>query len=171
MTSVGAARKRRVTLGERGMVASGVLTIAFHSSGGWLFVTLLGMKKRLSGPELVAATVEAVAAVGPWVRDSTGEVPEPSRADIAHATRLSAQLLAELIPGGAVEVRVPPFVAVQCGEGVSHRRGTPPNVVEMGPREWLRLVVGEKDFGELDATISGVRADQIAEAFPLLRLR
>ncbi len=34
-------------------------------------------------------------------------------------------------PGRAIEVRVPPYAAVQCGEGPTHTRGTPPNTIEM----------------------------------------
>lgn len=45
-------------------------------------------------------------------------------------------------PGRAVEVRVPPYGAVQCIKGVWHTRGTPPNVVETDAATWLALVVG-----------------------------
>ena len=55
----------------------------------------------------------------------------------ACAVRYSLQVLAELHPGQAVEVRVPPFGAVQIGAGTVHRRGTPPSVVEMDTDTWL----------------------------------
>ena len=56
--------------------------------------------------------------------------------------RLTARTLAALAPGASVEVRVPPFVAVQCISGPRHTRGTPPNVVETDPRTWLLLATG-----------------------------
>ena len=43
--------------------------------------------------------------------------------------------LAELVkaaPGRAIEVRIPPYAAIQCGEGPTHTRGIPPNVIEIG---------------------------------------
>ena len=39
--------------------------------------------------------------------------------------------ISKLAPGHAVELRIPPYSAIQCVEGPKHRRGTPPNVVEM----------------------------------------
>ena len=56
--------------------------------------------------------------------------------------RLTARTLAGLAPGASVELRIPPFAAVQCISGPEHRRGTPPNVVEADPRTWLLLVTG-----------------------------
>ena len=65
----------------------------------------------------------------------------PGRA--GHATvRLLAEILAAQAPGRSVEVRVPPFVAVQAIAGPRHTRGTPPNVVETDPMTWLRLATG-----------------------------
>ncbi|MDN6619820.1 MAG: sterol carrier family protein, partial [Corynebacterium variabile] len=82
---------------------------------------------------------EALLAVRDWV-DGNGE--RPSRAAVAEACRLSIALLGEDAPGHSVEVRVPPFAAVQCVAGSVHRRGTPPNVVQCTPRAWLRLATG-----------------------------
>ncbi|SUE16680.1 Uncharacterised protein [Rhodococcus gordoniae] len=114
----------------------------------------------------------ALERVGPWV---TGERDEkPPRPDLAAAVRLSARTLEQLAPGSSVEVRVPPFVAVQCIEGPRHTRGTPPNVVETDPRTWLRLVVGSIDFdgavtsGAVEA--SGGRAAEIGRLLPIARL-
>ena len=68
--------------------------------------------------------------------------------------------LAELVakaPGRAVEVRVPPHAAVQVVEGSTHRRGTPPAVVECDARTWLELATGRLDWA--DAVADGrVRA-------------
>ena len=65
-----------------------------------------------------------------------------SRADKGTAVRYSLQVLAQRYPGQAVEVRVPPFGAVQIGSGTVHRRGTPPAVVEMKTDTWLSLATG-----------------------------
>lgn len=65
-----------------------------------------------------------------------------SRADTGTAVRYSLQVLAQRHPGQAVEVRVPPFGAVQIGPGTVHRRGTPPAVVEMNTDTWLALATG-----------------------------
>jgi hypothetical protein len=80
-------------------------------------------------------------------------------------------LLTERAPGRAIEVRIPPYAAVQCGEGPTHTRGTPPNTVEMDAQTWIALARGEKSWEEAMAegliSASGVRAD----LSPLLPLR
>lgn len=89
----------------------------------------------------------------------------------ATAVRYLLQLLAERAPGNTVEVRVPPFGAVQCIEGPRHTRGTPPNVVEMDAATWLVLATGRRSWA--DALGSGVvhasggRAD-LADRLPVL---
>ena len=114
----------------------------------------------------------AVLAVADWLVDESA--PTPSRPALAAAVRLTARTLEHLAPGNSVEVRVPPFVAVQCIEGPRHTRGTPPNVVETSPRTWLLMVTGLQTYdaalsaGELDA--SGHRADLVAELLPLVPL-
>ncbi|CAM2923340.1 Bacterial SCP orthologue domain-containing protein [Prescottella defluvii] len=114
----------------------------------------------------------ALLAVGPWLRGE--DETKPARTVLAAAVRSSARTLEDVAPGSSVEVRVPPFVAVQCIEGPRHTRGTPPNVVETDPRTWLLLVTGLLGFddalgsGALDA--SGSRAGEIAHWLPLLRL-
>ncbi|MCU1513637.1 MAG: hypothetical protein JWO10_727 [Microbacteriaceae bacterium] len=65
--------------------------------------------------------------------------------------RYLLQLLAEGAPGNSVEVRVPPFGAVQCIEGPGHTRGTPPNVVEMDALTWLAIATGGDTW---DATVA-----------------
>ena len=93
-----------------------------------------------------AKTRAAVAAVAPWLRDDTR--PEPPRDQLADAVRLTARTLAAVAPGASVEVRVPPFVAVQAIAGPRHTRGTPPNVVETDPVTWLRLAAGSLSWAE-----------------------
>ena len=59
-------------------------------------------------------------------------------ADLRDAVRFLLEELAAQAPGRSVEVRVPPYGAVQCVEGPRHTRGTPPNVVEIDPMTWVR---------------------------------
>lgn len=74
-------------------------------------------------------------------------------------------------PGSSVEVRVVPYAAISCIAGVKHRRGTPPNVVEMSGETWLKLARGSLDYdtaleeGQIDA--SGTRAHELAQYLPL----
>jgi len=114
----------------------------------------------------------AVVILERWLLDDT--TTEPGRTDIADAVRLSARALAALTPGSSVEVRIPPFVAVQCISGPKHTRGTPPNVVETDPRTWLLMVTGLKGFDEAVADgllrLSGARATEISPWFPLVSL-
>ena len=70
------------------------------------------------------------------------------------AVRTSLQWFAEQNPGRAVEVRVPPFLAVQILGGTTHRRGTPPAVVEMSPQTWLELFTQKITWA--DAVASGL---------------
>jgi hypothetical protein len=88
------------------------------------------MKGRHLGGELSGA-LDTVAA---WL---DGQGAAPARKELARAVRLSLRVLAQIAPGATVEVRVPPFAAVQCVAGPRHTRGTPPNVVETDARTWL----------------------------------
>lgn len=114
----------------------------------------------------------AVLAVADWLHDDT--LATPPRAQLAAAVRLTARALAQDLPGNAVEVRVPPFVAVQCCAGVRHTRGTPPNVLETGPRDWLLVATGLADLdvaiAEHRVSASGHRATDIAAALPIVRM-
>jgi hypothetical protein len=58
------------------------------------------------------------------------------------AVRVLADRLATAHPGRSVEVRIPPYAAVQCIPGPRHTRGTPPNVVEMDPITFVSLACG-----------------------------
>lgn len=108
------------------------------------------------------AALAAVAAAGPG---------PAARADLATAVRYLLQLLAEKAPGNSVEVRVPPFGAVQVIEGPRHTRGTPPNVVEMDAPTWIALATGTLSWAEASGAgrilASGTRADLT----PVLPLR
>ena len=88
---------------------------------------------------------------------------QPAREALRVAVRHLLGLLAAAAPGRAVEVRVPPFAAVQCIEGPRHTRGTPANVVETDPVTWITLATGRLTWAEAAATgvisASGPRAD------------
>jgi hypothetical protein len=112
---------------------------------------------------------QAVSAVAGWLRDDSR--PAPDREALASAVRLTARTLAEVAPGASVEVRIPPFAAVQCVSGPRHTRGTPPNVVETDPRTWLLLATGLLAPDEAEASgvlsLSGSRAGEIGHWLPL----
>ncbi|WP_445163453.1 sterol carrier family protein [Mycobacterium sp. Dal123C01] len=116
-----------------------------------------------------AKTRQALTAIADWLRDETR--PEPDRNTLATAVRLTARSLAAVAPGASVEVRIPPFVAVQCVSGPKHTRGTPPNVVETDPRTWLLLATGMLAPADAKAvgllTLSGSRAGEIDHWLPL----
>jgi hypothetical protein len=96
------------------------------------------------------------------------------RETTATAVRYLLQLLAERAPGNTVEVRVPPFGAVQAIEGPRHTRGTPPNVIETDAVTWLALATGNEQWAVAVAdgrvAASGSRAD-LAGQLPILRMR
>ncbi len=93
------------------------------------------------------------------------------RPALGSTVRTLAEMLTARAPGRSVEVRVPPFVAVQAVDGPRHTRGTPPNVVETDPVTWLRLATGRTAFGAAvrsgDVRASGGRAD-LTPYLPLL---
>lgn len=97
--------------------------------------------------------------------------PSPDRTIVRAAVKETLAALAARFPGRSVEVRVPPYGAVQCVDGPRHGRGTPPNVVETDPRTWLSLVTGRVDWAAATSagavTASGSRAAAVAIAFPL----
>ncbi len=64
-------------------------------------------------------------------------------------------VLVEKAPGNSVEVRVPPFAAVQCVEGARHTRGTPPAVVEMDAPTWIALGRGRPAMGRCNEACLG----------------
>ena len=99
------------------------------------------------------------------------EAPALPREAVRRVVRTLLDALVELAPGHSVEVRVPPFAAVQCLEGPRHTRGTPPNVIEADPFTWVRLACGRISWSEAvaDGSVraSGERAD-LSTYLPLL---
>ncbi|QXT62100.1 sterol carrier family protein [Tessaracoccus palaemonis] len=97
--------------------------------------------------------------------------PEPlGRVLTAAACRAACARLGERYPGATIEVRVPPFAAVQIGfeAGSRHTRGTPPNVVELTPETFLALATGRQRWEDAAMQRSGVHAAETARAFPLV---
>ena len=117
------------------------------------------MRRKIASP----AGLEAISA---YLSGSA------SQDQIATAVRFLLEELGTKHPGSSVEVRIPPFGAVQCIEGPSHTRGTPANVVEMDPGSWLELALGKSSFEDLAAsgklTASGSRSD-LAGLFPIFK--
>ena len=114
------------------------------------------------GDDVLAQLAVAVAAAA-----------EPERVALRTVCRALAQELAAQVPGRTVELRVPPYAAVQCVPGPRHTRGTPPNVVEVQPLVWVRLAVGALTWDEAarDGRLaaSGERSD-LSEHLPLVRV-
>jgi hypothetical protein len=90
----------------------------------------------------VSAAAEATAA---------GDVIQPST--LRTAVRALLTILRQKAPGRSVEVRVPPYGAIQCVAGPRHTRGTPPNVIETDPMTFVRLAIGSLTW--TDAVMQG----------------
>jgi hypothetical protein len=108
------------------------------------------MVRRAVTPQQLA---DAIAAAGGTVEGS----------QIGPTVRVTLAWLAQTNPGRSVEIRVPPYAAVQAVAGPTHTRGTPPNVVETDGPTWLALVAGRTSWADAVAgglvRASGSRAD------------
>ncbi len=104
---------------------------------------------------------DGVAAVRALAGGPPGEPVD--RATERLAVQYTLQALTDRAPGHSVEVRIPPFAAVQAVPGPVHRRGTPSAVVEMDPATWLALATGTTTWAQAKAAgrirASGERAD------------
>jgi uncharacterized protein (TIGR03083 family) len=110
------------------------------------------------GDWLVTRAIEMVVHADDLSRSLPARDPvELDRTAVRLVTQACADIVAARAPGRSLELRVPPYAAVQCVEGPRHTRGTPPNVVETDPLTWIRLAAGR--LGWADAvTSSSVRA-------------
>jgi hypothetical protein len=106
---------------------------------------------RPADPDEVSAALARVRA----------GVVEPS--DLRLLTKHFLALLEARAPGNSVEVRVPPYAAVQVIPGVRHTRGTPPAVVETDAETWIALATGDVSWADVEGSgsvrASGERAD------------
>lgn len=95
---------------------------------------------------------------------------QAGRDDVRLLVKDSLALLSEVAPGASVEVRVPPYAAVQVVGGTAHKRGTPPAVVETSPSVWLDLAFGRLEWScavaEGGVRASGERSD-LSDLLPL----
>jgi uncharacterized protein (TIGR03083 family) len=127
-------------------------------------------------PDFLATRVlEVVVHADDLSRSLPGHPPIVlHRRALSLCSRTLATVLAGQHPGRSIEVRIPPFAAVQCGigdPGPTHTRGTPPNVVETDAVTFLRMATGRSTWDEAVRTgrvaASGLRAD-LSGALPLL---
>ncbi|WP_191844610.1 sterol carrier family protein [Catellatospora chokoriensis] len=116
-----------------------------------------------SSPDISPAVTSALDSL------ASGQTPE--RLTLRDAVRALLARLAAMAPGRSVEVRVPPYGAIQCVEGPRHTRGTPPNLVETDPVTFLQLAAGRVDWAAAVADgrirASGIRSD-ISSLFPIV---
>jgi hypothetical protein len=71
------------------------------------------------------------------------------------------KLIKEISPGKAVELRVPPYGAIQCGEGAIHRRGMPSSQVEMSTDTLIHLAINPESWAAL-VGLGQIRASGLA---------
>lgn len=106
---------------------------------------------RLADPADVDAALARVRADG------------SDKADLRLLTKHFLAVLESRVPGHSVEVRVPPYAAVQVLPGVRHTRGTPPAVVELDALTWIALAAGDLAWTDAEGAgrirASGERAD------------
>ena len=117
------------------------------------------MSETDATPESVRRVVNAISAGHPV-----------SRQEWKAAVKAVLSDLSSIAPGRSVEVRVPPYAAVQVVAGTTHRRGTPPALVQMSPQTLLHLATG--DVGWVEASVAGaIRASgersDLSSLFPL----
>ena len=115
--------------------------------------------RRKIEPAAGAAAVEAVLE-GARNRETT-----------ALAVRYLLEVLASDFEGHTVEVRVPPWGAVQAIEGPRHTRGTPPNVIETDADTWIALATGSLPWADAVASARASASGQRADLSAVLPLR
>jgi uncharacterized SCP-like protein len=112
-------------------------------------------------PEVSAARHNSPAVAAALEAREVGLAPDARL--LRDAVRALLAMLAARAPGRSVEVRVPPYGAIQCVDGPRHTRGTPPNVVETDPLTWLDVATGRRSWSDAvaagDVRASGTRAD------------
>jgi len=110
----------------------------------------------------------SATAIRAWLEGG----PAPDRTEQRAAVKQTLAAVVAAAPGRSVEIRVPPFGAVQCVPGLHHGRGTPPNVVEADPRTWLALAAGVLSWDDAARSgallASGTRAAEVAALLPVL---
>lgn len=69
--------------------------------------------------------------------------------ELKRQVREILSVIQQIAPGKSVELRIPPVAAIQCVPGVTHRRGTPRNVVEMNAETLTQLIKNPSLWTEL----------------------
>ena len=117
-----------------------------------------GSPERMAGMSDPALAQQLETCLTAYSMDRTPD-PDIERA----AVKATLDLLKSAAPGKSVEVRVPPYAAIQAVEGVNHRRGTPSATVECDAATWLRLATGALTWSDAIASgrlsASGERSD------------
>ena len=72
--------------------------------------------------------------------------------DLKTQVKQILKVVQELAPGRSVELRIPSYAAIQCVGGSIHRRGTPPNVVEMKAETLISLLVSPDQWQQFCET-------------------
>ncbi|MEO5877762.1 MAG: sterol carrier family protein [Streptosporangiaceae bacterium] len=115
--------------------------------------------------------IEPSAEALQLVRQAYAAGDSPARPLEKAAVKHLLNRLMAVAPGKSVEVRIPPYSAVQCVAGTRHTRGTPPNVVETDARTWIDLATGALTWSEAVTTgrvrATGTRSD-LTEVLRLL---
>ena len=127
-------------------------------SAGHAILAVMPVRLRPADPALVAPAL---------ARFREGAADDD---DLRLLTKHLLALLVRKAPGGAVEVRVPPYAVAQCVEGQRHTRGTPPAVVELEPATWVALAVGDLDWHEVEGTVRLAASGERSDLSPLLPL-
>jgi len=124
--------------------------------------------KNKQGVRNPPSKAEGLAALNKYLEITSAELDKDL---LRTLVKYLLELLHEKVPGNSVEVRIPPFAAIQIIEGTTHRRGTPPAVVEINPEIFIKISLGEISWQ--DASVkgliqaSGQRTD-LTEHFPLI---
>jgi hypothetical protein len=88
--------------------------------------------------------------------------------EIAIEVKKILELIKLIAPGKSVELRIPLYGVIQCVAGGNHRRGTPPNTVEMSGQTLIKLINEPTSWDQLcqsaEIQASGVSSD-LSEVF------
>jgi uncharacterized protein (TIGR03083 family) len=148
-----------------------VQSVLAAADGRDLLLSVRQQNTRLSA--LIVSRLIEIIVHGDDLARSLPERPAPEFPRDAQriVVRTLLDMLSIRAPGRSVEVRVPPFAAVQCVEGPRHTRGTPPNTIQADPLTWMRLATGRTGWDQALASgsvlASGERAD-LRDLLPLL---
>jgi uncharacterized protein (TIGR03083 family) len=169
-----------LTLSTRGERTPGELIESLQLTGVGDAMTGLTANDVLDGPRgpitvldwVLTRLLDLIVHSDDLSRSLPEHPPVPLvRPALAATVRALTGYLATQAPGRSVELRVPPFAAVQAIAGPRHTRGTPPNVIEMDALTWLRLATGRLSWTDARSAgaihASGARAD-LTDYLPLL---